>query len=206
MTAISEVRGRGWWCGVVMLALAGSGCATLSQSPTPDYARSMAAAESALRGDDASAAVEAYRRAAEAAPAQTLPWLEIGEIQAGLADWPQAVAAAREVLHRDPDNAVARDLHLRGSLQLAGESLEYLTPAPSGADNEVRAMATGLLAGLVAKLGDEAIPAATRKRLEARSDGRPRRTVPRAAPPRVNANPQAADKPAVDPFDVLGDG
>ncbi len=206
MTAVFENRGRRWWWCVVGLALAGSGCATLSEGATPDYVRSMSDAELAMRGDDAFAAVAAYRRAAEAAPSLALPWLQIAEIEAGLADWPQAVAAAREVLLREPDNAVARELHLRGSLQLADDSLQYLPANPSDADNDVLEMASGLLDGLIQALGDEAIPAATRKRLEAQYEGRPRRAGPRVTPVRANANPKSPDKPAVDPFDVLGDG
>src|SRR4051795_5806450 len=79
MLESTDTRGLGRALCVALMAAAVSGCATLSAVDAPDYDDSMAAAETAMLGDDAAAAIQAYQRAAEAAPAQPLPWLEIAE-------------------------------------------------------------------------------------------------------------------------------
>lgn len=204
MMESTDTRGLGRALCVALMAAAVSGCATLSAVDAPDYDDSMAAAEMAMLGDDAVAAIQAYQRAAEAAPAQPLPWLEIAEIQAGIGDWPQAVAASREVLDRAPDDAAAQDIYVRGSFNIALDALPYLATSLPHEDGRVREMAGDVLAGLINTLGDEAIPAETRARLEAEVEARLRRQGLRHSPPR--ANPKAPEKLATDPFDVLGDG
>lgn len=193
-------RGLVWVLGAALLALVGSGCATLSNAAAPGYAQSMAAADVALRGDDAAAAIQAYQRAADAAPEQPLPWLHIAEIQAGLGDWPRAIAASREVLERDPDDATARDVYLRGSIQLANDALQYLP------DDHTRSreIAGDLLANLIRDLGEEAIPADVRSRLEAGVQARPRR--PGVRPGSRRSMPRTPEKTAADPLEVLGGG
>lgn len=204
MMESTDTRGLGRALCVALMAAAVSGCATLSAVDAPDYDDSMATAEMAMLGDDAVAAIQAYQRAAEAAPAQPLPWLEIAEIQAGIGDWPQAVAASREVLDRAPDDAAAQDIYVRGSFNIALDALPYLATSLPHEDGRVRKMAGDVLGALVITLGDEAIPAETRARLEAEVEARLRRQGLRHSPPR--ANPKAPEKLATDPFDVLGDG
>lgn len=202
MKESTDTHGLVWVLGAALLAVAGSGCATLSSEATgPGYAQSMTAAEVAMRGDDAAAAIQAYQRAAEADPGQALPWLHIAGIHAGLGDWPQAVAASREVLQRDPDDAVAQDFYLRGSMQLADDALQYL---PTADDARSREIAGDLLADLIRVLGDEAIPLDVRTRLEAGVQARPRRSSARPGSPRPV--PRAPEKTAADPLEVLGGG
>lgn len=200
MKESTDTRGLCWLLGTALFALAGSGCATLSAATGPGYTQSMDAADVALRGDDAAAAILAYRDAADAAPEQSLPWLHIAELHAGLGDWPQAVAASREVLERDPDDAVARDFYLRGSIQLVDDALQYL----SEDDASSRAIAGELLAKLIAELGDDAIPLEVRSRLEAGVHAHPRRSSTRPGSPRPA--PKAPEKAAADPLEVLGGG
>ena len=200
MKESTDMRGLGWALGGVLLAVAASGCATLPSAMVPGYADSMSAAELAMRGDDAAAAIQAYQRAADAEPAQALPWLHIAEIHAGLGDWPRAVAASREVLERDPNDAAARDFYLRGSIQLADDALQYL-PEDDAKSHE---MAGELLASLIRELGDEAIPADVRTRLEAGMRARPRRSSVR--PGSSRPLPRTPEKTVADPLDVLGGG
>ncbi len=200
MNESTHTRGLGWVLGAALVAMAGSGCATLSNAAAPGYAQSMTAAETALRGDDAAAAIQAYHRAADAAPEQSLPWLHIAEIQAGLGDWPQAIAASREVLERNSEDATAREFYLRGSIQLANDALQYL-PEDEARSREI---AGDLLASLIRELGDEAIPAEVRTRLEAGVQARPRRSSARPGSPRPT--PRTPGKTAADPLEVLGGG
>ena len=200
MNESTDTRGLGWVLGAALLTVAGSGCATLPSMVASGYADNMSAAELAMRGDDAAAAIQAYHRAADAAPAQPLPWLHIAEIQAGLGDWPQAIAAAREVLERNPEDASARDFYLRGSIQLADGALQYL-PEDEARSREI---AGDLLASLIRELGDEAIPAEVRARLEAGVKVRPRRSSARPGSPRPM--PRTPEKTAADPLEVLGGG
>ncbi len=204
MIKSTDTRGVAKLLCAAILAMAGSGCATMSGVADTGYDQSMAAAELAMRGDDALAAVQAYRRAAEAAPSVMLPWLEIAEIQAGLGDWPQAVSASQEVLNREPDNAVARDFYLRGSLQLAIDALGYLPVDTLTGDDPNHELASDLAARLIDTLGDDAVPADTRARLEAGAETRLRRSGPRPVPSR--STPKAVDKSSADPLDVLGGG
>ncbi|QOW18531.1 tetratricopeptide repeat protein [Lysobacter ciconiae] len=201
MKQATDTRGRSWVLGVALLALAGSGCATLAAGAAPGYADSMTAAETAMRGDDAAAAIQAYQRAADAAPGQTLPWLHIAEIHAGLGDWSQAVTAARQVLDRDPQVEEARDLYLRGSVQLVEDALQYL---PEEDSSGIRDMAGALLARLIRDLGDEAIPVDVRARLESGVQARPRRSGARPGTPRQA--PRGPEKTTADPLEVLGGG
>lgn len=204
MMESTDTRGLGRVLCMALLAIAGSGCATMSERGAPDYAHSMAAAESAVQGDDASVAIQAYHRAAQASPDQSLPWLEIAQLEAEAGDWPQAVAASREVLRRDPDDSVARDIYVRGSLQLAVDALQYLPVNPADIDSPAHEMAAELLERLVGTLGDEAIPADARARLKAEVETRLR--LPGARATRSRSNLKTPDKLATDPFDVLGDG
>lgn len=205
----TDRRGRAWLLCVALLAMAGSGCATLSDGGESSYARNMAAAEVALRADDVASALQAYQRAAEAVPAVMLPWLKIAETQAGQGDWAQAVAASREVLNREPDNADARGFYLEGSLQLAIDALGYLPDTTLAADDPAHESASALLAKLIDTLGDQAIPPETRKRWEAEIERGKHRPGRRSTPTRTNPKAQEKkepEKPAVDPFDVLGGG
>lgn len=198
MMESTDRRGLGRVLCMVLLAIAGSGCATMSERSDPGYAHSMAAAESAVQGDDASVAIQAYHRAAQASPDQSLPWLEIAQLEAEAGDWPQAVAASREVLRRDPDDSVARDIYVRGSLQLAVDALQYLPVNPPAHE-----MAADLLERLVGTLGDDAIPADARARLKVEVETRLR--LPGARATRSRSNLKTPEKLATDPFDVLGD-
>lgn len=204
MSESTAIRGRGWMLCAALLAMAGSGCATLPDAGAASYDRNMAAAELAMRGDDAGAAIVAYRRAAEAAPTLTLPWLKIAETQAGQGDWPQAVAASQEVLNRDSDNAVARNLYLDGSLQLALDALGRLPDGRLPADDPAHESASDLLAKLIQTLGQKAIPAETRKRWELEIENGLRRPGRRSTPTRPNQ--KVPEKTSPDPLDVLGGG
>ena len=209
MMGTADSRGMTMTLGVAVLLMAGSGCATMSNAADMGYEHNMAAAELALQGDDAFSAIQSYRRAAEAAPALILPWLKIAETEAGQGDWPQALAASQEVLNRDPANEAARGYYLDGSLQLALDAMSYLPDGKLDPGDPVHELATDVLAKLVQTLGDAAIPADARTRLERKIESRLRRSGPRAAPARAAAPqsmPKAAEKVSADPLDILGGG
>jgi tetratricopeptide (TPR) repeat protein len=68
----------------------------------------LGAGEAAFRQGDFPAAVAAFRRAAEAQPANALVWTNLGSALFRSGDADGAVAAYRQALERDPANAAAR--------------------------------------------------------------------------------------------------
>ena len=179
-----------------------AGCATIGLPDGPGYDDHMARAQAAEEAGSARGAVAAYREAIEADPARKEPWREIARIESGQQRPVEALAAAQEVLRRDPADTDASMLYLDVVLQLTADAVARMRAlAPEQRDGYL-GRAQGLVAEAIALFGDTVVPATDRARYGSEAVERYRRNLP-TAPADIRLEQQ---EKAPDPLDVLGGG
>ncbi len=184
------------------LGTALAGCATIGAPDAAQYGDHMAAARAAEAEGSPRRAVEAYRTAVEADPARKEPWREIARIELEQRRPVEALAAAQEVLRRDPADADASMLYLDVVLQLTAEAVARMRAMAPEQREGYLARAQGLVAEAISLFGDTVVPATDRARYGSEAVERYRRNLP-TAPPDIRRDQQ---EKAPDPLDVLGGG
>lgn len=122
--------------GAGCLALTLAGCASTPSAPAPKAPEAaptavaleewMARARTALAEGQREKARAAYRAAAQAYPAEKLPWLKLAEDYFSAQDYGNAVLAAQEALQRDGEDGVAHSILAVSGLRLTAGSLAAL--------------------------------------------------------------------------------
>ena len=186
--------------GAAGLLLALGACASLAGRPAPpDYAGSMAVAQTYAEAGQMDAAVATLEQAATLEPARKEPWLLIAQLRAGQGRHVDALAAAEQVLRRDPADRSAYDITIASGLQVAQRTLERLRGAAQPPDDARRGQAQ-LIAALMAQVfGPELLVSEEFKTQLARD------AINRYRAARVKRLPDARKpEPKGDPLDLLG--
>ncbi|GAB2613186.1 tetratricopeptide repeat protein [Novilysobacter erysipheiresistens] len=184
--------------GGLALLLALAGCATLPEPAPPDHRDAMAVAREHLAAGQAREAVAALERAAAMEPASKEPWLEIARLRTTQGRHIDALAAAEQVLRRDPTDQVAYEITVDSGLQVALQTMKRLRAAgqaPAEGHEEQAAAIAALMAEVFEP--ELLISAETRTRLA-------REAVENYKANRVERLPEAQTKPKGDPLDLLG--
>lgn len=177
------------------LALSVAACATTGSSVAPDYATYMAEAEAALEAGQAEEALHAYWRAASSEPGRKEPWQQITQLHSEAGRSVQALAAAEEVLHRDPADAEAGHLFITNALQATGRALNRVGAGDDSLHATFLPEARALVAQMIAVFGDDTVPEEVRTKLGKQAVDRYKASHPQREVPK---------KPPSDPLDVLG--
>ena len=182
------------------LAVAVVGCATLNPGQdAPDFGASMAIARAHLEAGQADAAVVALGTAATLDRASKEPWLEMARIRESQGRHVDALAAAEQVLRRDPTDAAAHEITIASGLEVARRTLQRLlaTEQPPDADQLATAQAIGTLMTQV--FGPEFLVSDELRIQLARE------AVARYKARRIEKLPEARQEaPKGDPLDLLG--
>lgn len=180
------------------LLLALGGCATLAEPAPPGHGDSMAMARSYVEAGQPREAMAALERAAAMQPASKEPWLEIARLRAAQGRHVDALAAAEQVLRRDPTDQAAYDITIGSGLQVALQTMKRLR-ASGQAPGEDRSEQAGAIAVLMAEVfGPEfLIPADVKA-------GLAQQAVENYKATRAERLPEAQEKPKGDPLDLLG--
>ena len=182
--------------GATLLALLLGGCATLGVEQAPGYQELFDQAEAELAAGEPDDARLAFARAARADPVRKEPWQRIAALDAQSGRPLQAMAAAAEVLQRDPGDAEAERAFLDGALAAAQQALARLDGGDAARLAPYGDAAAQLVATLVGLYGEEAIPAEVRERLARKAVEQFKSTRP--------IRREAPEKAPSDPLDVLG--
>lgn len=139
-------------------ALALSACATLAEAPPASgYDVLTAKAQVYVDAGQVDEAVATLRTAATLEPARTQPWQRIARLRFDSGDHALAMAAAQEVLQRDPADQEANDLLVASGLQIAIDTLERLRTAGDAQIETRRARVDALAALLVQVVGADSL-------------------------------------------------
>ncbi|KGM55051.1 hypothetical protein N799_07605 [Lysobacter arseniciresistens ZS79] len=180
-----------------VLVVALSACASLGRKDGGDYAALLAQAETDVTAGRVETALVAFDQAAMADPTRKEPWLRIAQLQFDAGNYGRAIVAAEEVLHRDPDDAVADSVLTVAGLRIASQSLQRLQGNGALASATARTEAERLAETMRATMGDSILAQEEPEPVRRRAT---RRRAPAAAPA-----PKPAAKPAVaNPFGSLG--
>lgn len=184
-------------CVVALFAL--SACATLHPAETPDFAGSMAAAHVYLAAGQDSAAAAAFEQAAALDPASKEPWLEIARIRQAQGRHVDALAAAEQVLRRDPTDADAHALTVTSGLEVARRTMLRLMAADVPPDEQQQAVGKSIAMLMAEVYGPEFLLSDELRTKIARE------AIARYRAKRVERLPEARqDEPKGDPLDLLG--
>lgn len=180
------------------LLLALGGCATLGEPVAPTYRESMAAARTHADAGQVREAVAALQQAALVLPASKEPWLEIARLRVAQNRHVDALAAAEQVLRRDPADPEASEISISSGLQVALQTMKRLRAADAASDEE-RVAEAKVIALLMAEVfGPEfLVTDEFRSRLA-------QEAVESYRASRVKKLPEAQTKPKGDPLDLLG--
>ena len=181
------------------LAVLLGACATLQAPAAPDYNASMLLARSHADAGQLDAAVAMWRQAAALDPTRKEPWLEIAGLRYRQGRAVDALAAAEQVLRRDPADAQAHELTIASGLLVAQRTLERLRASGTAVDEAHQATARDIAALMADVFGPESlVPDEYREKLA-------REAVARYRAARVERLPEARqDEPKGDPLDLLG--
>ncbi|MDR1075785.1 MAG: tetratricopeptide repeat protein [Xanthomonadaceae bacterium] len=180
------------------LALVLVGCATTSDSRevrSPAFDRLMAAGDTQLANGAFDAALSTYKEAAQADPTRKEPWVRSAQLYFDSGNYGRAIAAAEEVLQRDPTDAVADSVLTVGGLRIAIKSLNRLQANGTLSSETARLEARQLAAVMRATLDDSVLaPAPAARRTNRRAPAaatppRPQRTTPAETPPATDNDP-----------------
>lgn len=186
--------------GLVALLLAVTGCATLPDPLPPDQDDAMAAARDRLAAGQTREAVAALDRAAAMEPASKEPWLELARLRASQGRHVDALAAAEQVLRRDPADQAAYDITAASGLQVALQTLKRLLASGQPPDEAHMEQAAAIAVLMADVFGPEVmISAETRTRLAEEA-------VENYKASRAERLPEAEKQPKGDPLDLLGGG
>jgi len=186
--------------GAAGLLLALGACASLAGRPAPlDYAAMMAVAQAHAEAGQAEAAVTALTQAAELEPAHKEPWLRIAELRAAQGRHVDALAAAEQVLRRDPADGAAYEITIASGLRVAQRTLERLRGSAQPPDDARRAQAQMIAALMTEVFGPELLVSEEFKTQLARD------AINRYRAARIKRLPDARKpEPKGDPLDLLG--
>ncbi|MGH8086481.1 MAG: tetratricopeptide repeat protein [Lysobacter sp.] len=184
--------------GLAVLLLALAGCATLPEPSAPDDGDAMTAARYHLATGQTREAVAALERAAAMEPASKQPWLEIARLRATQGRHVDALAAAEQVLRRDPADQTAYDITVGSGLQVALQTMKRLRASGQAPDDGRKEQAAAIAVLMAEIFGPELlISAETRTRLA-------KEAVENYKASRAERLPEAQKKPKGDPLDLLG--
>lgn len=195
-----QFRCTGMTAGLVASLLALAGCATLPEPVAPDPGDAMAIANGHLAAGQTREAVAALEQAAAMEPASKEPWLELARLRASQGRPIDALAAAEQVLRRDPTDQAAFEITVDSGLQVALQTMKRLRAAGAAqAPEEGRAeLAVAIAAVMGEVFGPELlISDETRSRLA-------QKAVEDYRASRAERLPEAQEKPKGDPLDLLG--
>lgn len=177
------------------LALLAAACATTGSSVAPGYAVYMAQAEAALEAGQPEEALHAYWRAASSEPGRKEPWQQMTQLHSQAGRSVQALAAAEEVLQRDPADADANHLFITNALQATARALNRVGAEDESLQTTFLPEARTLVAQVIALFGDTTVPEEVRTKLGKQAVDRYKASQPQREVPK---------KPPSDPLDVLG--
>lgn len=193
-----RLRRTGMAGGLAALLLALAGCATLPEPAPPDPLDPMAVAREHLAAGQTREAVAALERAAATEPARKEPWLEMARLRTIQGRHVDALAAAEQVLRRDPTDQVAYDITVDSGLQVALETMKRLRAAGQAPAEEREEQAAAIVALMAEVFGPELlISTETRTRLA-------QEAIENYKASRAERLPEAQTKPKGDPLDLLG--
>lgn len=186
--------------GAAGLLLALGACAGLSSRPAPpDYAGSMAIAQTYADAGQVEAAVAALAQAAALEPAHKEPWLRTAQLRAAQGRHVDALAAAEQVLRRDPADPEAYEITIASGLQVAQRTLERLRGSAQPPDDTRREQAK-LIAALMAEVFGPELLVSEEFRTQLARDA-----INRYRAARNKRLPDARKpEPKGDPLDLLG--
>ncbi|MDQ3287519.1 MAG: hypothetical protein M3Q42_04530 [Pseudomonadota bacterium] len=147
-------------------------------------------------------ALELYRHAAMTEPAHKEPWQHIARLNLEAGRPIHALAAAEEVLQRDPSDALANEVYVASAMQVASNAAQRLVASGARPKAEDLARAQqlvttmGLVFGEDALISDEAKDRYARRAVQRYLEGR--------APGKAARPPDAKPERPRDPLDVLG--
>lgn len=184
-------------CVAAMFAL--SACATLRPVETPGFDESMANARAYLAAGQGSAAAGAFKQAAVLDPASKEPWLEIARIRQQQGRHVDALAAAEQVLRRDPTDVDAHEVTIASGLEVAHRTMQRLMAADVSPDEHQKAVGKSIARLMAEVYGPEfLVSEELRTRLA-------REAIARYRAARTQRLPEARkDEPKGDPLDLLG--
>lgn len=187
---------------VLLAALALGACATTSQPPAPDYDALFASARDFADAGRTEAALNTYRRAADADPSRKEPWQQMAALNFAAGRPVSALVAAEETLQRDPGDASANEVFIASAMQIAGHAMQRLLAAGAKPDDGDLLRAQELVKKMGQVFGEDALVS---NQIKARYA---RRAVQqyRAAQAKQSQNrvPEDKIKRRPDPLEVLG--
>lgn len=193
-----RLRRTGMAGGLAALLLALAGCATLPEPAPPDPRDSMAVAREHLAAGQTREAVAALERAAAMEPARKEPWLEMARLRTIQGRHVDALAAAEQVLRRDPTDQVAYEITVDSGLQVALQTMKRLRAAGQAPAEEREEQAAAIASLMAEVFGPELlISTETRTRLT-------QEAIENYKASRAERLPEAQTKPKGDPLDLLG--
>lgn len=186
--------------------------------PRPTLAELMKDAQDAAQAGSKDKARAQLTEAAKSYPAQKEPWIKLAEDYFESADYGNAILAAQEIAHRDPQDRTAFSILAVSGLRVASTALVVLRDQQSGMPTDTRSEARSLTKTLRETLGEPllvppvvAAPAPAPKprgtsRANAAKAPAAQPAAAATATPGGSAKPAAAAKPAdktANPFDRL---
>ena len=185
--------------GAAGLLLALGACATLSAPPAPDFDALMSRAATHADAGRADAAVGTLEQAAALESSSKVPWLRIAQLRAAQGRHIDALAAAEQVLRRDPTDAVAHQVTVDSGLAVAVRTLQRLRAAGQAIDDNRQAQGQALATLMFEVFGPGlVVPEAVKARIAEDAID-----LYRAS--RVKRLPDAQKpQPKGDPLDLLG--
>ncbi len=188
------------FAGAAALVLVLGSCATLAEPAAPDYDESMAMAWTHVAADQPRAAITALQQAAMLEPARKEPWLEIARLRAGQGRHIDALAAAEQVLRRDPADPAAADVTLTSGLEVARQTMKRLQAGGQVPSERQHEQAQAIAVLMAEVFGPEfLVPAEVKTQLAQAAAEQYKAT-------RAAQLPDAQkEEPKGDPFDLLGE-
>lgn len=184
------------WPLLAGLVVGMAGCATVGAPTQASYDEHMASARAAGEAGSTRVAVDAYREAIAADPADKAPWLGIARIEADRQRPVEALSAVQEVLRRDPADEDASALYLDVVLQLASDGLGRVRALVPERRADYLSGTQGLVGDAIELFGDQVVPVEARARYGSEAVERYRRNLP--------VPPEGKHEKVPDPLDVLG--
>lgn len=185
----------------IVAALALTACAT-TPAPPPDYDALFATARDFAEAGRIDAALETYRRAAEADRSRKEPWQQMAVLNFAAARPVSALAAAEETLQRDPGDVAANRVFIASGIQIAQQAMQRLLAAGAKHDDDDLLHAQELVTLMGQVFGeDKLIPDQAKARYARRAVQQYRATQAKQSRVRV---PEEKSKPRPNPFEVLG--
>lgn len=184
--------------GLAALLLALGACATLPGPEPADDGEAVATARDRLAAGQVREAVTVLERAATLQPASKEPWLEIARLRVGQGRHIDALAAAEQVLRRDPADQAAYEIVIDSGLQVALQTMERLRASGQAPDEERSLQAEAIAQQMAEVFGPEIlIPDEARTRIA-------QEAVETYKATRSERLPEAQKAPKGDPLDLLG--